>query len=185
MPTPKREIIKSLIEQGNATKESIMRDAEVSPSSLNTNFLYLRLMGFYPVADAETGVYRLISEVEWNEFQKEKEERAQARKARPTASLKEMFLAAVKRNRRAFKTLEFLLEKQKTDTSELTKLKVIKADAEFKISNIVYADLETRCKEAGYDPDGLIVEMDATDTPVAEDPVIEEHETTENPEDLI
>lgn len=185
MPTPKREIIKSLIEQGGATKESIMRDAEVSPSSLNTNFLYLRLLGFYPVADTETGVYKLISEAEWNEFQKEKEERAQARKARPTASLKEMFLAAVKRNRRAFKTLEFLQEKQKTDTSELTNLKTIKADAEFKISNIVYADLETRCKEAGYDPAALIAEMDTS----GDDPVVEVQETTEpateNPEDLI
>ena len=185
MPTPKREIIKSLIEQGGATKESIMKDAEVSPSSLNTNFLYLRLMGFYPVADTETGVYKLISEAEWNEFQKEKEERAQARKARPTASLKEMFLAAVKRNRRASKTLEFLQEKQKTDTSELTNLKTIKADAEFKISNIVYADLVTRCMEAGYDPAALIAEMDSSEEQTVENPVVEVQETTENPEDLI
>lgn len=188
MPIPKREVIKDLIEKGGATKESLMRDAECSISSLNTNFLYLRLMGFYPVADTETGVYSFIGEAEWNELQRQKEEAAKAKKAKP-AALQELLLVASRRLERAEKTAAMAIEKQQSgDDTRLTELRVIKSKAELEIAQILFEEMKARCQNAGIDVDTVLTEAStATEGHVDETLVIEDTDdnTSDDSDELV
>lgn len=60
----KRDIIKMAIEEGGATKESLMAVAEVNDKGLASQLTYLRMGRVFPFRDPDTGVYRLLSEEE-------------------------------------------------------------------------------------------------------------------------
>jgi hypothetical protein len=64
---PKRLIIKKVIAKGGATKEDLMKAANVSVKSLASNFSYLRLMGYYPYVKSD-GTYGFMTEQEWRKM---------------------------------------------------------------------------------------------------------------------
>lgn len=136
MTQPKRLIIKEAIEAGNATKESLMKLAEVSSASLATNFTYLRLMGFYPVK-GDDGTFRFVNEEEWDSIQAARAEAASNRKAPGKAKTPhEIIDAAEKRLTKCQKAVETAAEKHATFDNEITQLREVIANAEYRLAEI-------------------------------------------------
>lgn len=93
---PKRIIILNAIKAGGATRDSLMKVAEVSTKSLASQFSYLRLMGHFPHKD-EDGTYSLMDEQAW--LAKKSEAKSNRKPAMPlnpakrkTALLKKLVL---------------------------------------------------------------------------------------------
>lgn len=69
MAQNKRTIIKEAIESGEYTKEQLMEKADVNAAGFASQLSYLRMGGIFPVADSETGIFKIVTEAEWNELQ--------------------------------------------------------------------------------------------------------------------
>lgn len=133
MANPKRDEIAALIEEGGATKESLMEAVAVSSAGLSSQFTYLRLTGRYPI-QGDDGIYKFISEEEWT-FKKNE---AASRKINGESkkSPEERKEALEKRVAKLQGASEKADGKAKEEKSELNKLKQKKADAELKIAEL-------------------------------------------------
>jgi len=138
----KREIIAELIEAGGATKEKLMEAAEVNAAGLASQFTYLRLTGRYPVK-GEDGVYRFVSEEEWEAMKAEAAARRGSSKKRTPAEKKELIEKRLAKAQDAYVRRKEAFEKDKT---ELNKWKFKKAEAEVEIANL---ELEAVKQELG------------------------------------
>lgn len=164
---PNRLIIKEMIEAGGATKESIATELEITKASLATNFTYLRLMGFYPIAD-EDGVLSFTDENGWKELQDQKAAKAGS-KSTSKKSPAEQYAAVNKKLERLQKAADSAIERHsKDEDSEVLTLKKQKAEIELRLAEIEKQDLEDQ-----YDDDELTLP----------EPEVEENEEVEVVED--
>lgn len=144
---PKRLILLDKINEGGATRDSLMLAANCTPSSFNTNCSYLRMMGQYPVTDEE-GVYRIVDETEWKDIQFRKHEEAKARKVASTKSPEENLAIAEKRLAKWEKTLVFNTEKAEETTAkgeevpEIVQLRLTIATAEKRMAEILLTNAQ-------------------------------------------
>lgn len=65
----KRTIIREAIESGNFTKAQLMELASVNAAGFASQLSYLRMGGIFPVADPDTGIYKIVDEATWTEMQ--------------------------------------------------------------------------------------------------------------------
>lgn len=170
---PKRLIIKEMIEAGDATKANLIEELGISKASLATNFTYLRLMGFYPVADEE-GILSFVSEAEWNTIQEAKADKTFTKKNVSKKTPQEKWYAAIKKVKRCMKAVESANNNYKADSEneDLLDLKVQRADIELKIADIERDNLIAAHDEIDRDEETAPVE-------ITED-VEETNETTED-----
>lgn len=139
----KRDDIKELIERGGATAESLCQAVEVDKKGLASQLTYLRMMGVYPVKD-ENGVYKLVSEDEWNEI---KSARAASGGGgnKPVLTPAERLEKAQKREDRCSSALtnaKKRLEDAEIDEYGLLALNVQKCEIELKIASIKLSQAE-------------------------------------------
>lgn len=134
-PEPKRLVIKKMIEAGGCTKDSIKTDLGITAASLATNFTYLRLMGFYPVAD-DDGVLSFTNEAGWEEIQATKAAASKTRKSTSTKTPQERYEMLSKRVTKCKATYEKASDKAADNSSDtLLGLREEKADIELQIAN--------------------------------------------------
>lgn len=174
--TPKRLVIKEMINKGDCTKDILKADLKMSAASLATNFTYLRLMGFYPIAD-DKGILSFTDEAGWETLQTEKAEKASTKKSTSTKTPQEQYDAIVSRRDRAAKAVN-VAEKRATDNSddELLDLRYQKADIE---SQIVMIELQKIVDKFGDEIDTTVKEEE-----IAKD-VVEETTDNETADDLV
>jgi len=140
-PEPKRLTIKRMIEEGGCTRESIREDLGITTTSLATNFTYLRLTGFYPIAD-DDGVLSFTDEDGWEEYKAERAENAKKRKSVSTKTPQERYDALVKRIARWKAALKFADDRLSNDPdNELLDLRQQKVDLEVKIAELEMTQL--------------------------------------------
>jgi hypothetical protein len=162
----KRDDIKELIERGGATAESLCEAVEVDKKGLASQLTYLRMMGVYPVKD-ENGVYKLVSEAEWNEIKSARAASGGGNK--PVLTPAERLEKAQKREDRCSSALtnaKKRLEDAESDEYGLLALNVQKCEIELKIASIKLSQAEALVGSTeGARPDvgGLDVDDDDTE----------------------
>lgn len=170
---PKRLIILEAIQEGGATRESLMEAAKCSSASLGTNFTYLRLMGHYPVKN-DDDTFSLATEEEWEAIKAERAAKAKTRKTAPAKTPEEVLAMAERRIERCQKALDTAETKAEQFEDEVTDLRLTVAQANMRLAEIA---LEAAFKEAQksvpvaaetYNEDGL----DSSDEDVADDDLV-------------
>lgn len=129
----KRVIVQKAIEAGGATKESLMEAAEVNDKGLASLLTYLRWGGICPIK-GEDGVYKLITEEEWEAH------KASRVGAGATASLtpEQRLEKATKRTTRAASALDKAKERFDAHPDDkLIDLQHDKAGIELQISELL------------------------------------------------
>lgn len=157
----KRDDIKELIERGGATAESLCKAVEVDKKGLASQLTYLRMMGVYPVKD-ENGVYKLVSEDEWNEIKSARAASGGGNK--PILTPAERLEKAQKREDRCSSALtnaKKRLEDAEVDEYGLLALNVQKCEIELKIASIKLSQAEALADGPDVDAD---VDADVDDT---------------------
>jgi hypothetical protein len=155
----KRDDIKELIERGGATAESLCQAVEVDKKGLASQLTYLRMMGVYPVKD-ENGVYKLVSEDEWNEIKSARAASGGGNK--PVLTPAERLEKAQKREDRCSSALtnaKKRLEDAEVDEYGLLALNVQKCEIELKIASIKLSQAEALAGST-LDADDADVEAD-------------------------
>lgn len=149
----KREIIAKAINAGGATKESLMKVAEVNSAGLSSQFTYLRLTGQYPII-GEDGFFKFIDAEAWAALKAASASNRAS--AAPAKSPEERKLALDKRVAKLQDACDKKTEAFKKEASELNRLRLQKAEAEVGIALIeldaVNAELDAQQVE-GSDAD--------------------------------
>ena len=148
----KREIVLEALQAGGATMESLMAAADCKYASIMSIFSTLRLMGHYPVKDVENPetkelTYRLVDAEEWEAIKAERAEKAKA-KREPALTPEQQIERAKKTVARTEKAMKAAIERaNKNEDSELLQLRAEKAQLEFRIAEIVLAELQDKFAE--------------------------------------
>jgi len=141
MADNKRTIIADAINEGGATKESLMEAAAVDSKGLASQFSYLRLTGQCPIVD-EDGVYSLITADEWEEM---KAARVPKAKKEDTKTPEEKLAAAEARVTKCESAAKAAADRfnKNTDDSKETLLKAYsdRADADLVIAKFALGEL--------------------------------------------
>ena len=165
---PKRLIIKNAIEAGHQTRESLMKVADVNSAGLSSQFSYLRLMGFFPVA-SEDGVFKFITRDEWDA-------QKAAVKTKPAATPKsptEWLELASKQFEKAKATVEKTAKRFKDLETEEAELKHTIATAQVRLAELNVAAAEEavlNMGEALADPE--TAEVDENDVNLDDEDVM-------------
>ena len=136
-----RDQIKEAIEAGGATRDSLLELTGTTEKGLASQFTYMRMMGNCPKKQ-EDGTYKLVTTEEWE---------ASRGSSSPASNLTpaQRVERAEKRSKRAasaYDSAEKRLEANPDD--RLTKLKHIKAEAEFEIAEIELGKAEGALADA-------------------------------------
>jgi len=126
-----RDIIKKAIEEGGATKESLLELTGTTEKGLASQFTYLRMMGTCPMKQ-EDGTWKIVSTEEW-EAHRSSGSGASGKILTPAERVEK----AQKRSTRAASAFDNAQKRFDADqTNRLNELKFIKAEAEFEIAEI-------------------------------------------------
>ncbi len=134
-----RDQIKESIEQGGATKESLLQLTGTTEKGLASQFTYLRMMGNCPMKQ-EDGTYKIVSTEKW-----EAHRASSGTKSEANLTPKQKVEKAEKRSKRA--TSAFDAAKKRSDNdpeNRLLQLRFVKAEAELEISEIELGIAETK-----------------------------------------
>ena len=126
-----RDIIKKAIEEGGATKESLLELTGTTEKGLASQFTYLRMMGNCPMKQ-EDGTWKIVSGAEW-----EAHRASGSGVAGKILTPAERVDKAQKRSTRAASAFDNAQKRAEADPdNRLDELKFIKAEAEFEIAEI-------------------------------------------------
>lgn len=159
-----RERALSLIKEGSYTRKSLCEVMDVKPASLASVFSQLRLMGYYPMEDDEHTLYIGTQE----EYEAKRADRGTAKAPRTP---EEIFLAAQKRENRAYGALDKAEKAMVAKGNREAELRLAVAKAEVALAEHLMEKAEQACVAAGID----ITTIDAPNVadPSAEDEYVE------------
>ena len=125
-----RDIIKKAIEEGGATKESLLELTGTTEKGLASQFTYLRMMGNCPMKQ-EDGTWKIVSSEEWEAH------RSSGGGTGKTLNPAERVEKAQKRSDRASTAYSNAEKRAEANPDDrLAQLKFTKAEAEFEIAEI-------------------------------------------------
>jgi hypothetical protein len=126
-----RDVIKKAIEEGGATKESLLELTGTTEKGLASQFTYLRMMGTCPMKQ-EDGTWKIVTTEEW-----EAHRGAGGGVSGKILTPEERVDKAEKRSKRAASAFDNAkLRTEAKPKDRLAALKFIKAEAELEISEI-------------------------------------------------
>lgn len=155
--TNKRSHAIALIEAGNCTKETLLKELDVNDKTLASVFSQLRLTGKYPMKH-EDGVYFLGTE---EEFAAARNTRTSG-KASVERSPKEVLDAAVKREDRASKVATTAEKRYADDPSRENELRKDIAIYELELSSILLGKAQSAYNAADPATRDLPTKSDAS-----------------------
>jgi hypothetical protein len=149
-----RDIIKKAIEEGGATKESLLELTGTTEKGLASQFTYLRMMGHCPKKQ-EDGTFAIVSAEEWEAH------RAAGGGSGKSLTPAERVEKARKRSSRAATAYDNAQKRFEANPDDrLCELKFTKAEAEFEIAEIELGKAEAAYEEA---PDEDVDDVDVPD----------------------
>jgi len=149
-----RDIIKKAIEEGGATKESLLELTGTTEKGLASQFTYLRMMGHCPMKQ-EDGTWKIVSSDEWEAH------RSAGGGSSKSLTPEERVEKARKRSGRAATAYDNAQKRFEANPDDrLCELKFIKAEAEFEIAEIELGKAEAAYEEA---PDEDVDDVDVPD----------------------
>jgi hypothetical protein len=170
-----RDEIKKAIEEGGATKESLLELTGTTEKGLASQFTYLRMMGTCPMKQ-DDGTFKIVSTEEWEAH------RSSGGSASKPLTPAERVDKAEKRSKRAATAYDNAKKRYEADeNNRLNELKFVKAEAELEIAEIELGKAEAALAEAPDEPEAE--EAETPDEPEAEE-TEEEYEESEE-EDLV
>ena len=126
-----RDVIKKSIEEGGATKESLLELTGTTEKGLASQFTYLRMMGTCPMKQ-EDGTWKIVTTEEW-----EAHRGAGGGVSGKILTPEERVDKAEKRSKRAASAFDNAKTRAEAKPEDrLAELKFVKAEAELKISEI-------------------------------------------------
>ena len=137
--TNNRERAIALINDGGATKQSLMEALGINDKSLASVFAQLRLMGSYPIKN-EDGTYRIGSAEEAAAAKPAPKEK----KIPVLKTIEETWAAAQKREQRAAAALTNAQKRYDADPSHKNELRVQIATAELELASILLGEIEAQ-----------------------------------------
>ena len=153
-----RDVIKTAIEQGGATKESLLELTGTTDKGLASQMTYLRMMGNCPMKQ-EDGTYKIVSAEEWDAHRS-----AGGGTIGKILTPAERVEKAEKRSKRAATAYDNAkTRKEANEGDRLCELKFIKAEAEFEISEIELGKAEQAFADAPPEEPTEEVEDDGTE----------------------
>ena len=153
-----REKAIALINDGSATKQSLMEALGINDKSLASVFAQLRLMGHFPMKN-EDGTYKLGTEAEYLAAKPEPKEKKEVVKKTKA----ELVAAAQKRETKAASAATNAKAKYEADGSRKNELRMIIADAELELASILLGEAENMPDETAS-ADGEIYDGPADGT---------------------
>jgi len=169
-----RDEIRKAIEEGGATKESLLELTGTTEKGLASQFTYLRMMGTCPMKQ-EDGTWKIVSTEEWEAH------RAAGSTVGKILTPAEKVEKAEKRSKRAASAYDNAKKRHEADEeNELKKLKFIKAGTELQIAEIELGIAETAFAEAPPE----VVEDETENDEVYEDAEGDLDEDEEEEDDL-
>lgn len=129
-----------LINQGGATKESLIADLGTSDKSLASLFAQLRLMGQFPMRDAD-GVFHFGTAEEFEASRVAKTPKRETVAKTP----EQQYDAALKRESRAASAATTARKRYENDPSRVNELRCTIADAELELSSILLGQASAVC----------------------------------------
>lgn len=148
-----REKAIALINDGSATKQSLMEALGINDKSLASVFAQLRLMGNFPIKN-EDGTFRLGTEADYQAAKPEPKEKKEVVKKTKA----ELVAAAQKRETKAASAATNAKTKFEADGSRKNELRMIIADAELELASILLGEAESM-----PDDNELIYDMPANE----------------------
>lgn len=172
-----RDDIKKAIEEGGATKESLLELTGTTEKGLASQFTYLRMMGTCPMKQTD-GTFKIVSSEEW-------EAHRSSGATGKVLTPQERFEKAGKRSKRAATAYDNAKKRAEANSDDrLSHLKFVKAEAELEIAEIELGKAEAAIPDENEaihdDPDEN--ENEALDNDPGEDTSIQDDEFSE--EDL-
>jgi hypothetical protein len=125
-----RDMIKKSIEEGGATKESLLELTGTTEKGLASQFTYLRMMGTCPMKQ-EDGTWKIVTTEEWEAH------RGAGGASSVSLTPEERVEKAEKRSKRAASAFDNAKTRHEAKPDDrLAELKFVKAEAEFEIAEI-------------------------------------------------
>lgn len=159
----KRTIIKEAIESGEYTKAQLMEMAEVNSDGFASQLSYLRMSGVFPVADPDTGIFKLITEAEWEEA---KAQRGKSTPKEPLTPAAEREKLEKKASRAASAQTNATKKAEADPDNKVLALKAQRASIDLEICEMELGQHQAdypNLDDASEDADGTDVEVDATE----------------------
>jgi hypothetical protein len=158
-----RDVIKKAIEEGQATKESLLELTGTTEKGLASQFTYLRMMGNCPMKQ-EDGTWKIVSTEEWEAH------RGAGGAIAANLTPEQRVEKAGKRSKRAASAFDNAkIRHEAKPDDRLTELKFLKASAELEIAEIELGLVEEVLRNT---PDEVISESDVKE--VVEEEVSDE-----------
>ena len=171
-----RDAIKTAIEAGGATKESLLELTGTTDKGLASQMTYLRMMGHCPMKQ-DDGTYKIVSAEEWDTHRS-----AGGGTTGKILTPAERVEKAEKRSKRATSAYDSAKTRFEADEdNRLNELKFIKAEAELEISEIELGKAEQAFADA---PPEEITQEEIDENLAVEDEVSDDEVTEEEEEDL-
>jgi hypothetical protein len=154
-----RDIIKKSIEEGGATKASLLKLTGTTEKGLASQFTYLRMMGNCPMKQ-EDGTWKIVSTEEW-----EAHRASGGGVSGKILTPAERVDKAQKRSNRAASAFDNAQTKHDADKDDrLNQLKLIKAEAEFEIAEIELGKAEAALAAAPPEEDVEVPDEETEDS---------------------
>lgn len=167
-----RDDILKAIQEGGATRESLLELTGTTEKGLASQFTYLRMLGHCPMKQ-EDGTFKIVSAAEWAEH------RSSGPSATPL-SPKERVAKSEKRVKRAATAYDNAKKRKEANPDdEMSSLKFIKAEAELRIAEIEQGRAEAELREAIEKGEVEADEVDESKTDEADEMVEESDEVAE------
>lgn len=139
-----RDEIFNAIEEGGATKQSLLDLTGTTEKGLASQMTYLRMMGKCPMVK-EDGTYKIVSTEEWESYKASRVSKTAGKTLTPAEKVER----AQKREQRASTALDNAKKRADSDPdNRLFKLQVVKAEAELEISSIELGKAEEELASA-------------------------------------
>lgn len=154
-----RDDILKAIQEGGATKESLLKLTGTTEKGLASQFTYLRMIGHCPMKQ-DDGTFKIVSQDEWNEH------RSSGTSAAPL-SPEDRVKKAEKRSKRAAAAYDSAKKAHEdAPDDELKRLKFVKAEAELGIAEIELGKAEANLPDEVDEADEEIEEVDEDEASV-------------------
>ena len=172
-----RDEIKVAIEEGGATKESLLELTGTTEKGLASQFTYMRMMGNCPMKQAD-GTFKIVSADEW-EAHKAESGSTSTVNLTPAERVERL----EKRSKRATSAYDNAKKRHEADDEDrLKELKFIKAQAELEICEIELGLAEEILANTPSDAPQVEISEEEMDEHLTDE--VEEEYLTEEEEDL-
>lgn len=160
--TNNRERVLCILQTGEATKQDILDNVDITEKSLASVFVQLRLMGHYPIKGAD-GVFTIGTAEEYAASRPEPKEKKESTPKTP----EQLVEAAQKRENRAAAIATSAAKKYEEDPCRKNELKKVIADAELELASILLGEAEENLASntpvQGYTPTNADADSDYSD----------------------